>query len=87
MSTILRPARRKAGSHSVICCSTIWSTLMRPADPAARRAGLSSWVTTSASRSAWARAAVPSSRTTSGSSAAAIISSSRMDRAVSGVRS
>ncbi len=53
----------------------------------ARRAGLSSWVTTSASRSAWVRAALPSSRTTSGSSAAAIISSSRIDKAVSGVRS
>jgi hypothetical protein len=88
MSTIFRPARRKAGSHSVICCSTILSMLISAADPApTRRAGLSSWLTTSARRSAWASAAVPSSRTTSESSADAIISSSRMDSAVSGVRS
>src|ERR1700743_1863476 len=59
MSTIFRPALRKAGSHSVICCSTILSTLIRPADPApTRRAGESNWLTTSASRSARARAAV-----------------------------
>ena len=34
MSTIFRPARRKAGSHSVICCSTILSTLIRAAEDA-----------------------------------------------------
>src|SRR5580704_7429121 len=70
------------------CCRTISSIPVRATEAAvARRAGLSSWVTTSARRSAWVSAAWPSSRTTSGSSAAAIISSSRMDRAVSGVRS
>ena len=47
----------------------------------------SSWLTTSASRSVCTRAAAPSSRTTAGWSAAATISSSRMDSAVSGVRS
>ena len=47
----------------------------------------SSWVTTSVSRSVWLSAASPSVRTAAGSSAAAIISSSRMDSAVSGVRS
>jgi len=84
----LRPARRNAGSHSVTCCCTISSMPVSSADAAvARLAGLSSLLTTSASRSAWLRAAWPSSRTTSGSSAAAIISSSRIDKAVSGVRS
>src|SRR5262245_58284270 len=52
-----------------------------------RRARPSSWPTTCASRSACASAAVPSSLTTSGFSAAATISSSRIDSAVSGVRS
>ena len=56
-------------------------------DGSARRVRPSSWLTTSASRSVWASAAAPSSRTTSESPAAAIISSSRMDSAVSGVRS
>src|SRR5580704_9624605 len=70
------------------CCRTISSMPVRATEAAvARLAGLSSWVTTSARRSAWVRAAWPSSRTTSGSSAAAIISSSRIDKAVSGVRS
>ena len=54
---------------------------------AARRVRPSSWPTTSVSRSVWARAAAPSSRTTSEFPAAAIISSSRIDSAVSGVRS
>ena len=70
------------------CCAITSSMAISEGTPRlARRVRPSSWLTTSASRSVWASAAAPSSRTTSEYPAAAIISSSRMDSAVSGVRS
>ena len=84
----LRFLRRNAGSHSTTCWATTSSTDTRAGlRAAARLVRPSNWLTTSVSRSVASSAATPSSRTTSGSSAAASIPSSRMDSAVSGVRS
>ncbi len=83
-----RPVPRSDGPHSSTCCLTTSSTSKATA------VGLrgSRWVvssrwTTSVSRSTCWRAMVASSLTVSGSSASAVISSSRMESAVSGVRS
>ena len=78
--------RAKAGSHSTTCCSTISSSGTGPARRLLSRTPSSRCSTTVASRSTWASALPASSRTVCWSSAC-MISSSRIDSAVSGVRS